>query len=93
MTEPVKVRRKPRIFEAIRLTPENQAAVRDFIGTWGQCFLDERTESRESWAYIRMLQGEKVVSEGDWLLKDEAGCVFGMRADEFERSYLREGNT
>lgn len=84
-----KFRTKPVVKEAIRFTPDNIEELKRFVGKdliVGHSGCPVAGMQKESYK-IRTLEGDMLVSDGDYIIKGLRGEFYPCKPDIFEKTY------
>lgn len=84
MTKPIKFRKKPVVIEAIQYkgTTESFGAIKKWCDS---IFYRESFEI----VYIETLEGDMIVSKGDWVIRGIRGEFYPIKNDIFKETYER----
>ena len=74
-----KYKKKPIVIEAIQYTSENREEIKEFAGA---DFLDWKANFA-----IDTLEGQMLISKGDWIIKGIKGEFYPCKPDIFEKTY------
>jgi len=86
--KPQKYRRKPEVVEAIQWKWGNWSDICNFVSVPDVLYVPEGEEAKLfPELRIRTLEGEYIVSYGDWIIKGVAGEFYPCRSDIFEATY------
>ena len=85
--EPVKVRKKPVVVEAMQYWRENEAGVLDWINTPGG--LGQARSSMDG-IIIHTLEGDHLARPGDWIIKGVQGEFYPCKPNIFTETYEME---
>lgn len=81
----MKYRKKPVVIEAIRYDGTVQEVV-DFVGLHNTEMNHEMTK-----LYVKTLEGDMLISHGDYVIRGVAGEFYPCKPDIFEATYELEG--
>ncbi len=83
-----KFKKKPVVIEAIRWVWKNWNDICDFIPVPDVLYVPEGEKYKEfPKLRIKTLEGEHVVSYGDWIVKGVKGEYYAVKPDIFEETY------
>lgn len=82
---PKKYRKKPVVVEALQVVygKTEVSEVEEFLGNSDIRYLDQKTGKE----YIRTLEGDMLISDGDYIIKGIQGEFYPCKPDIFEASY------
>ncbi|MFS7413371.1 hypothetical protein AB6889_12265 [Carnobacterium maltaromaticum] len=84
-----KYRKMPVVVEAVLFTTKNDIGFNEAKRFAGNCFIEhqEHYASDKKIYYIRTLEGDMKISEGDYIIKGVQGEFYPCKPDIFELTY------
>jgi hypothetical protein len=77
-----KFRKKPVVIEAVQYTGDNEQEIWRFCST-----AEAHNDMPGHWMLIPTLEGNMVVSPGDWVIRGVKGEFYPCKPDIFEATY------
>ena len=82
----MKYRKKPVVIEAVQFLEQTIDGPEEFREV-----VKYKNKMSGGYFYIETLEGEHIVSEGDWIIKGVKGEFYPCKPDIFEMTYEPEG--
>jgi len=81
-------KKKPVVIEAVRWVWQNWNDICDFVPVPDVLYVPDEEEHKEfPKLRIKTLEGEHIVSYGDWIVKGVKGEYYAVKPDIFEKTY------
>lgn len=86
-----KYRKKPVVIEAIQYTGKNEFDIGDFVGDQLVVYMNSDSIGNACYSIaIKTLEGEMLVSPGDYVIKGISNEFYPCKPDIFEKTYEKE---